>query len=277
MTTDGIVTEFPLPNANSTPGGIAAGPDGAIWFTEADPVRIGRIVPPPAPPTPTPGPAPVDFKLSLNGTTAYAEAPDAPELNVTGSWTVEAWFRDTNPAGFDHPRARILAKGDTAGPEVPYLLGIDRDGLVAGVRAGGNAYVVRYDLKLNNVNPNSFHHAAATLNGSSRELSLYLYGVRVARSTVPAFSTGNTAPVSIGRSGSASGDYWKGLLDDVRIWNLVRTSDEITANFRNEIASAPGLVASWRFNEGVRVTAADSAGTPQNAGLQGGATWSASP
>ena len=127
------------------------------------------------------------------------------------------------------------------------------------------------------MNPNSFHHAAATLNGSSRELSLYLDGVRVARSTVPAFSTGNTAPVSIGRSGSASGDYWKGLLDDVRIWNLVRTSDEITANFRNEIASAPGLVASWRFNEGVGVTAADSAGTPQNAGLQGGATWSASP
>jgi virginiamycin B lyase len=51
ITTAGAITEFPLPSAASTPQGIAAGPDGALWFIETGdtnstpnvPVRIGRI------------------------------------------------------------------------------------------------------------------------------------------------------------------------------------------------------------------------------------------
>lgn len=53
MTTDGTITEYPLPNANSGPMLITNGPDGALWFTESGPEdyngtpaggnRIGRI------------------------------------------------------------------------------------------------------------------------------------------------------------------------------------------------------------------------------------------
>jgi streptogramin lyase len=40
------ITEFPLPVANRQPAGIAAGPDGNVWFTEsANPGAIGRITP----------------------------------------------------------------------------------------------------------------------------------------------------------------------------------------------------------------------------------------
>jgi virginiamycin B lyase len=39
----GTIAEFPIPTANSTPFSIAAGPDGALWFTEHDANRIGRI------------------------------------------------------------------------------------------------------------------------------------------------------------------------------------------------------------------------------------------
>jgi hypothetical protein len=39
ITTAGVVTEYPVP---SGPGGITAGPDGALWFTE-DHGKIGRI------------------------------------------------------------------------------------------------------------------------------------------------------------------------------------------------------------------------------------------
>ena len=35
ITTAGVITEFPIPTANSDPYGIAAGPDGNLWFTEA--------------------------------------------------------------------------------------------------------------------------------------------------------------------------------------------------------------------------------------------------
>src|SRR5947209_1342181 len=38
-----VITEFPVPTAASSPLGIAAGPDGALWFTEFGADKIGRI------------------------------------------------------------------------------------------------------------------------------------------------------------------------------------------------------------------------------------------
>lgn len=39
----GAVTEYPGPTASAQPSGIAAGPDGALWFTEWGANKIGRI------------------------------------------------------------------------------------------------------------------------------------------------------------------------------------------------------------------------------------------
>ena len=48
ITTAGVVTEFPIPTANSFDGGprvggITAGPDGNLWFTNQFNNSIGRI------------------------------------------------------------------------------------------------------------------------------------------------------------------------------------------------------------------------------------------
>ncbi|HET9392663.1 MAG TPA: hypothetical protein VFO29_03930 [Candidatus Rubrimentiphilum sp.] len=37
------IQEFPVPTAGSAPGGITVGPDGALWFTETNADKIGRI------------------------------------------------------------------------------------------------------------------------------------------------------------------------------------------------------------------------------------------
>jgi streptogramin lyase len=37
------LTTFPLADRQAEPGGITAGPDGAMWFTERRGNRIGRI------------------------------------------------------------------------------------------------------------------------------------------------------------------------------------------------------------------------------------------
>jgi streptogramin lyase len=43
ITTNGVITEYPLPNAMSIPAAIASGPDGALWFNELGGSNIGRI------------------------------------------------------------------------------------------------------------------------------------------------------------------------------------------------------------------------------------------
>src|SRR2546426_62189 len=35
--------QFPIPTPSSGPLGIAAGPDGVVWFTEHDANKIGRV------------------------------------------------------------------------------------------------------------------------------------------------------------------------------------------------------------------------------------------
>ena len=38
-------TEIPIPTSAATPYGIAAGPDGRIWFTESNESKIGALSP----------------------------------------------------------------------------------------------------------------------------------------------------------------------------------------------------------------------------------------
>ena len=42
VTTSGAFTEYPIPNRAA---GITTGPDGALWFTEQNAHRIGRLSP----------------------------------------------------------------------------------------------------------------------------------------------------------------------------------------------------------------------------------------
>ncbi len=39
------ITEFPIPTPGAAPFGVAAGPDGAVWFTEFNANQIGRVAP----------------------------------------------------------------------------------------------------------------------------------------------------------------------------------------------------------------------------------------
>ncbi len=42
---DPTITEYPTPTSNSLPYGVTPGPDGNVWFTEANSHNIGRITP----------------------------------------------------------------------------------------------------------------------------------------------------------------------------------------------------------------------------------------
>ena len=54
ITPDGVVTEFPIPTANSGPTGIATGPDGNLYFAETNGNKIGVFDPFAAVVTPVP-------------------------------------------------------------------------------------------------------------------------------------------------------------------------------------------------------------------------------
>jgi len=268
--TPNATVELPTPTPTATPSPSAtptATPTATLTQTASPTLTATQT------PTPTSTAVPSGMSsLSLNGTTAYGEAPSHAELNPT-SWTLELWFRDENPS-YNHPRSRILTKGDIASSDVPYFASIGSNLLTVGLRSGGSASVSTFNLATGGITPNAWHHFAATFNGSTRQLTIYFDGVQRGQDVLSYTSVGNSLPLIIGRSGAA-GDYFRGKVDDLRIWNVVRTGAEIAGNYQLEFGvPPPGLVGSWRMNEGAGNTAPDNAGIPQNFTLLGGATWS---
>jgi virginiamycin B lyase len=73
----GGIAEFPIPTPNSSPEGITAGPDGAVWFTEFNPGQIGRLTPTgrfTEFPIPTPGAIPHGIANGPDGALWFTES-----------------------------------------------------------------------------------------------------------------------------------------------------------------------------------------------------------
>ena len=72
---------------------------------------------------------------------------------------------------------------------------------------------------------------------------------------------------------AGSTGYFDGQIDDVRIWNIVRTGIQIKASREITIdKNEPGLVGYWQIDAGSGGTATDSTSTA-NHGIINGATW----
>src|SRR6185369_17656247 len=97
------------------------------------------------------------------------------DLNLTGDWTIETWFKDESPLGFNHDYVNLLNKGDReASGEAPFFLSLGYKTLIAGVRSGWTDVSVRYDLRAGGVDAAKWHHVAASYSRSTRMLTVYV-------------------------------------------------------------------------------------------------------
>ncbi|MGZ4094135.1 MAG: LamG-like jellyroll fold domain-containing protein [Bacteroidia bacterium] len=96
---------------------------------------------------------------------------------------------------------------------------------------------------------NQWHHLAATYDGSY--IRIYQDGVLAATSSliVGSIQT-NLNPLTLG-SQPGCGEFFKGSLDEARVWNRALCAGEIQNNMNGELTvPQSGLVAYYRFNEG---------------------------
>ncbi len=123
--------------------------------------------------------------------------------------------------------------------------------------------------------PNTWYHVAVTYDAATQEMKLYKDGVLVSSATsVPPY-TETTQFIGAFNSGF----FWNGRIDEVRIWNVVRSAAEINANKNCALTGdEPGLKAYYNFTNGV--AASNNAGvatlpdvsdkcTPNNGTLNG--------
>lgn len=104
----------------------------------------------------------------------------------------------------------------------------------------------------NSIPINQWIHFAVTWISSTQEIQIYLNGVLQTTSDGGgASSVGTDNLMTIG-SRTNQAQFYNGNIDELRIWNVVRTQSEISTNMNNELTlPRTNLVSYYKFNQGI--------------------------
>ncbi len=203
--------------------------------------------------TPTAG-----YALNLDGVAGYVNLP-AGEINLANSsFTIEFWAK----------RARTGAEffiGQGTGTTDQYLhIGFrENDSFSFNFWADDMQTAASYTDQ-------NWHHWACTYNSTNRARVIYQDGVVVGTSTAAANFQGS----GDFHIGEGLGLYFKGNVDELRIWNVARAQSDIQAIMNSPFPfTIPGVVALLEFDQGSGTTATDSSTFGRNGTLVNGVSW----
>ncbi|HKU77549.1 MAG TPA: LamG-like jellyroll fold domain-containing protein [Pyrinomonadaceae bacterium] len=210
----------------------------------------------------TVAPASGDQSLSLNGTTAYLQAPNSSSLNITGAITVEAWVKPTSIGSYQYLVSReSFSQAGTGGG---YELTLNNLG-----KARFDLYhsPTTYTPVIGNtvLSTDTWHHVAGVWDGSF--MRLYVDGVLDATVNSGNAPASGTSSLKLGRN--SGGGYFSGLIDEVRVSNAAIYSSNFTP--QPHLTASSSTKGLWKFDS---QSTADSSGNGNNGALQGNATYS---
>lgn len=195
--------------------------------------------------------------IRLGGSASdYLDVPSSSAQRLL-QWTLEAWVNPDSAAGGAGALIRRAVQNLGGGVYAEnYTMGLRANGsgglqLYAGYTLlnGTSYYVAGGGAVTNGV----WTHVAAAYDSATATLNLFMNGVLIATSNAL-----NNAPPINGRGGDTFmriGEDIAGRLDDVRIWSVARTTNQISANMHTVIDGATaGLVNYFRMDDSQAVT-----------------------
>lgn len=217
--------------------------------------------------------------LSFDGTTSYLSTTSQSGIDITDSITVEAWIYPMQ-WGTTSAQNSIVCKHGWSQGEKGYVLRAGGTGQLsfnfAGLDAVGTPVSWVDNISAANaLTLNAWNHVAGTFDGTNSVI--YINGV--AQGTVPFTGTIVSSAaynLAIGRlcdPGQAASRYFKGYIDEVRIWHRALSASEIQSQMNDHVSpSAAGLASYWRMNDGTGSNAIDLAAG--NNAVCNNTTWS---
>jgi len=178
--------------------------------------------------------------LDFNGIDSYVDCGNDASLNITNSITVESWIYLRSNSGMN----RILSKHDGYG----YGLGI-QNGEISFVLLG----LWSETSTTANIMENNWYHIAVTYN--RQIVKLYMNGVVIHESNRNDEIPSSLANLNIGRTENV-GQYFDGIIDEVRISNIARTNEEIRRNYEGGLVLRNGRVElnCWKYKREINIS-----------------------
>jgi hypothetical protein len=159
-----------------------------------------------------------DGALEVNGSGDHVDCGNGPSLNITGPLTISAWVHPTGPGSSSYPRVVDKSNG-TGGADPGYKLYVrSGENYIFTLSAGGVYFNSSLAATLN-----TWHYVAFVITGAQWKLYVDEASEQWDRTDLPSLSTN---PLCIGES-PAGGRPFQGLFDDVRIYDVALTDEEI--------------------------------------------------
>lgn len=186
--------------------------------------------------------------------TQYASISDASQtgLDFTGDFTIEAWIKLEQLPSTAGGNMVIVSKDDVNNRCYNLDIKGSDDKLSIQYFSGGSVNRHQMNLAFDSGDVGTWVHVAVSVDVSAETATFYKNGSSQA-STYAIDSNGTSvdddpAEFRIGAQGN-NAQYFDGLIDEVRVWNDIRTSGEIASNYQTELTgSESNLQGYWKLN-----------------------------
>lgn len=170
-------------------------------------------------------------------------------FNISDVITIESWIYPESGSNFNVQSVLAKSQRSPTSAQTGYIFPRTNDNwnniafLINFNGLGWRQLTAPYPGK------DSWHHVAATYDGSY--MRIFIDGLLVNQMAITGTITVNTNPVTIGYQNGYTNEYYKGKLDELRVWHRALSPCEIAANRNCELAEQQNLVAYYKFNQGL--------------------------
>ena len=196
----------------------------------------------------------------LDGENDVIEVANDSGLNIGGDLTIELWAKRTDPEFTSAGPAQLIAKG-SADRDVPsiFSLGFERDRPRGMFQRSDTSQVSVY---AQTVTDNQFHHYAYVRSGSTHKIFVDGELIKTGIFTGGAGDSSGL-PLTIGAikddsSPSGFSQFFRGLIDEVSIYNRALKGAEITLIYQAGVAGKAKPISAfcweWNLAQEFRVT-----------------------
>ena len=206
----------------------------------------------------------INYVLDLDGTNDYVSLPNSINMG-TSDFTLSMWLKTDDVSSRQHVFQQTGSNDNR-------VIAINSGGSLTS-RLGGSGSDQLSGVTLST---DTWYHIVLVHDNSANTLKWYVNGTEQNTNTsvnVPS----NTGTFYLGTNSDADDKFFNGQIDEIRIWNDVRTAAEIADNKDDElVGNESGLAAYYKMSDGTGTTLTDNSSNSNNGTLTNMVTSGAS-